>query len=555
VIKAIWPATADRRDGAKKMGLTRGKTPVLTVSLILMTVTVSADQPQTLNGHPVRLDEQNRILSWVEPQSQAYDRVIRLAWRFLLNDVPIQGNGLTAYYTYCCLDSDTLKVRSWPHNPAGLTAMLIDSAIAYYAYSGKRGPLDLAKSLADYQIAHGTTRAGWRWARVPYASSNAGATDYRGADGFLYSEKPNVGDGYGYLEPDKVGELGFGYLRLYEVTGNEAYRQAGLDCADALAKNVREGDAGHSPWPFRVNAETGVVREEYSANVIGPIKLFSELIRLNVIGVPAYQRARALAWNWMMKYPIQNDAWSGYFEDVYQFDRPVNFNQYSAMETARYLMQHPEEDPRWREHVEHLIRWVEKTFIFVAVKNEPGIQWGANVVSEQVADMNKMGSHTARYAAINALWYELTGDLQARQNAFYSFNWASYMCRENGLVNVGPVDQSLWFSDGYGDYIRHFLSGMGSVPEWAPSAESHLLKSTSVIGRIEYGNKTIQYWAADDDGAELLKLNFVPKTVTKGNQQLQPSQAKNGQGWTFDPESHLLRVRRTNSKHIVIIGS
>lgn len=178
------------------------------------------------------------------------------------------------------------------------------------------------------------TQEGWRWPRVPYASSNAGATDYRGADGFLYAQRPNV------------GELGFGYLRLYKMTGNAAYRQAEVRCADALAQNVREGDVEHSPWPFRVNEETGVVREEYSANVIGPIKLFSELIRLEVADVPAYERARSLAWNWMMKYPMQNDAWSGYFEDVYQFDRPVNYHQYSAMETARYLMQHPVEDLR-----------------------------------------------------------------------------------------------------------------------------------------------------------------------------------------------------------------
>jgi hypothetical protein len=297
------------------------------------------------------------------------------------------------------------------------------------------------------------------------------------------------------------------------------------------------------------------VREEYSANVIGPIKLFSELIRLEVADVPAYERARSLAWNWMMKYPMQNDAWSGYFEDVYQFDRPVNYNQYSAMETAQYLMQHPEEDPDWPEHVAHLINWVERTLIFVQVKNEPAVQWGANVVSEQVADMNKMGSHTPRYAAINALWYELTGNKLAKQKAFHSFNWASYMCRENGWVNVGPVDQSLWFSDGYGDYIRHFLSGMAWVPEWAPGAEMHLLKSTTVIEKIEYGDKTIQYWAFGLDGTEILKLNFAPGKVSADRAQLQPLRTPNGPGWTYDRGTPALRVRRTNSNHIEIAGS
>lgn len=35
------------------------------------------------------------------------------------------------------------------------------------------------------------------------------------------------------------------------------------------------------------------------------------------------------------------------------------------------------------------------------------------------------------------------------------------------IVNVGPNPrEGFWFSDGYGDYIRHFMAGLGSVPEW-----------------------------------------------------------------------------------------
>ncbi len=509
----------------------------------------------TLNGHPVRLDAQGKLVSWVQPQNHAYDQIVHLAWDFLISRTPIEGNGLPAYYTYCCLEQGSGKTIEWPHNPAGLAAMLVDSATAYYAYSGDHQPVNLVQSLLDYQLAHGTTPAGWMWGRVPYASSNAGALDYRGSDGFLYSQKPNVGDGYGYVEPDKVGELGYGYLRFHELTGNPVYLENALACADALAKNIRAGDAEHSPWPYRVNAETGVIGEEYSANVIGPIKLFAELIRLNMGNIAAYRRARDMAWNWMMKYPMQNHAWSGYFEDVFRFDKPVNDNQYSALETARYLMQHPDEDPDWKKHVPELITWVEKTFIFVDVKNEPGVQWGANTVSEQIADMNKMGSHTSRYASVNALWYELTGDSEAKEKAYRSFNWASYMCRENGWVNVGPVDQSLWFSDGYGDYIRHFLAGMGSVPEWAPAGENHLLRSSSVIRMAKYGAKEVSYTAFDADGTEILKLNFVPKSVFTDDKPLTARSTLNAPGWNYEAATGVMRIKRDSAKQVRIAGS
>ena len=94
--------------------------------------------------------------------------------------------------------------------------------------------------------------------------------------------------------------------------------------------------------------------------------------------------------------------------------------------------------------------------------------------------MYKMGSHTARFASVLALWHERTGDPVAREKAFRSFNWASYMCDRRGVVRVGPLEASHWFSDGYGDYIRHFMVGMGAVPDWAPG-EDHLLRSSSVV--------------------------------------------------------------------------
>ena len=46
----------------------------------------------------------------------------------------------------------------------------------------------------------------------------------------------------GFLEPDKVGELGCAYLQFYEFTLEKKYLQAALHCADALAAHVRPGD-------------------------------------------------------------------------------------------------------------------------------------------------------------------------------------------------------------------------------------------------------------------------------------------------------------------------
>jgi hypothetical protein len=508
----------------------------------------------TLNSHPVKLDSQGKLISWVQPQEQAYDRVMRLAWDFMLGTVPVEPNGLRTYFSYCCMNLESMHGTAWPHNPAGVYAMLVDSATTYYAYSGDRRVLQMVEGLLDYQLAHGTTPSNWSWASVPYASSDHGATEYRGAHDIRYHcQRPGCGDGYGVIEPDKLGELGLGYLKWYMLSAQNRFRDAAMACANALAAHIRPGDATHSPWPFRVYAEADIVREEYSSNVIGAIRLFDALMRLNLGDVPAYRKARQVAWMWLMEYPMKNNAWSGYFEDVYSFDKPENLNQYSAMETARFLMEFPESDVAWRSHVPTLIDWVERTFIYVDVPKEPGVQWGANAVSEQNVDMNKMGSHTSRYASINACWFELTGDKAAKEKAFRSFNWASYMCRENGFVNVGPIDQSLWFSDGYGDYIRHFMAGLGSIPEWAPSAESHVLRSSSVVTSVSYLPGEVDYQTFDEESTEVLRLNFVPRQVLADGKPLLAHKDLQEPGWEFEETLRVMRVHHARSHTIRIL--
>ena len=558
------------------------------VSLCLLTAlatltAVFAPAQQVFNRHQVVLDAQGKLLSWSQPQEQAYDRVMRLAWDFLLHTVPVESNGLKTYLTYCCFDEKRLRAtRDWPHDPASTFAAFVDSALAYYAYSGDRNVITAVQQMIDYHLQHGVTPANWDWAEVPYASSDAGAREYIGGNDVVYcpqiGEKGacGTGDGHYVIEPDKAGELGMGFLRFYELTCESRYRNAAIACAEALARHVRTGDFEHSPWPFRVYAENNKVREEYSSNVIGSVRLFDELTRLSLGNVAEYSQARLKAWTWMMAYPMQNDRWIAYFEDVPILSlsqERLNFNQYSPMETARYILLHPEYDPAWRTHVAHLIRLVERRFAVdvpdatvaypfipltmtrkMKAPAEPGTQWGANAISEQIEDMNKMGSHTSRYASVNALWYEVTRDNAAKEKAFRSFNWASYMCRRNGVVNVGPVDQSIWFIDGYGDYIRHFMAGLGSVPEWAPPRENHLLRSSSIVQSVSYLPDEVNYKTFDAAASQVLRLDFTPRRVLADGQEL-PKRADRGEvGWTFDPHHGVLQVRYENSHVIHVLG-
>jgi hypothetical protein len=532
-----------------------------------------AATPPTLMGHAVRLDASDRLLSWSTADAP-YAQVAGLAWRTLETRFPPQDNGIETWLANSRFDPVTFEGVNWPHNPAGLYAMLTDSAVLWYAFSGDRAAIDLARRALDYQLDHGTTPAGWDWPHVPYASANAGDVDYRGADD-AWCNHCGSGDGIGVIEPDKVGELGFAYLQMFEVTGEARFRVAAIACADALARHVRPGDRRRSPWPFRVYAETGAEREEYSANVVGALMLFDELVRLGPAGAEsaggrdgagtgqgadqgadqgvidrqteAYAAARSTALAWLLRVPMTNDAWSGYFEDIEsQFDPSDNPNQYPALRAARWLMAHPEADPDWRGHVAHLLAWTADVFGRDTLI-ERGAQWGAMVLSEQAHDMAKMGSHTARFGATAALWSEATGDRAARELAARSLNWATYTCSEDGVVAVGEDrDQGWWFSDGYGDYIRHFLVAMAAVPAWAPRRENHLLRSTSVVDRIEYAPGRIAWTTFDPESTETLRLTSRPIAVTVDGDPLKERAGQGDQGFVARPlpgGGVLLRIR------------
>jgi hypothetical protein len=424
--------------------------------------------------------------------------------------------------------------------------MLTDSAVLYYAYSSDPEIMPLIRAVLDHQLTQGSTKKSDAWSLVPYASADGGDPRYRGATDTRYRQEDGFagrGDGRGFLEPDKVGELGLAYLRFYEFNLEKKYLAAAQHCADALVRHVRPGDASHSPWPFRVDARTGTrIREDYTANAVGPIRLLDEMIRLGEGDVTTYRKAQETAWQWLLKYPLQNNVWAQYFEDIYIYpDYRTNLNQYCPLETARYLLENPDRDPQWRSHAQGLIAWVQKHFTAdsttMASLPEKGVQWGAEVLSEQVNDMDKMASHTARYASILALWHERTGDEDAKERAFRSFNWATYACRNDGLVKTS-LDEGTgyWFSDGYGDYMRHFLRGMASVPEWAPRQENHLLRSTSVVQSIKYGKDKIEYQTFDAAARELFKLRVRPQEIRCGTASLPLREALDqGEGYTVEP--------------------
>src|SRR2546425_10114658 len=87
------------------------------------------------------------------------------------------------------------------------------------------------------------------------------------------------------------------------------------------------------------------------------------------------------------------------------------------------------------------------------------------------------------------------------------------MANEDGLITEAMAEENFWYSDGYADYIRHFLAGMGSVPGGAPPGDDHLLRSTSVGRSVAHLPDEIRYQTFDKAATEVLRLAFTPRYV------------------------------------------
>jgi hypothetical protein len=512
--------------------------------------------------HDVRLDERGLLLP-ARDGDAPFARVAALGFDAFAK-IPDAPNGKKPYFSAAMFSPGAggfeFAPHTWLNNPTGLSAMLVRSSLRWYAYSGDRAPLDASRALVDHVLAHGLTLESDAWSRVPYASANPGELEYRGGEDAKFCDDHDAcgrGDGRGFLEPDKIGEFGHALVQLHRFTGEPSYLEAALRCADQLAAHVEPGDAQKSPWPFRVDAATAkIVRERYTSNWVLTLALFDELQALGK-ATDAHRAARDAALAWLLKYPVQTMHWQAYFEDIPIYAMPgTNPNQYSAGETARWLLDHPERDPDAIAHARAIVAWIEKTFAgdvdAPKVGKTPGHWYGAEVISEQGADMAKMGSHTARHASVLARLYEATGDASFRERARRSFAWATYCIDERGVVKVGPDDrEGYWFSDGYGDYLVHFLEGLASVPAWAPAGEPHVLRSSAPIVDVAYLALSARYRGVAA-GTETIRVPAAPKRTTVGGVVVTPSKGSAVEIEPMPTGGALVTVRRAQPAAVAI---
>jgi hypothetical protein len=518
------------------------------VSAVTLVVDASS-----IAGRDVQLDGGGKLLPWpmAENVGFSYSSYFLSQWTIDWD----QYNRQRLPYFYCCFDFDRTTYemtpdKNWANSTGYLRAMTQGFVERLYPYTGDAHTVEYLENFFDYEMAHGLTPVGYAYAQVPYPSGNPGSARYTGWSSH----------GEDFIEPHVVGEDGYAYLRLYEMTGKTKYLREAILCAEALVKNFKPGDEKNSPWPYRCHGTDGSLKDgkgmfPYSANVVEPIMLFDELIRLKEGDVAAYVRVRAGAWDWLMKYPMQNNVWVGYFEDVP--GSMEDMNNVIPLELARYLLLHPEKDVYWKTHARDLIEWVKTTPRWPKYEVH-----GALVTTEQGSGPKDFccnlpnqccDSHSARLAAAEAFYYAKTGDVAYKDSAYRTYNWVTYWQGLPGKAHA-PFSDQWWFTDQFADGPRRMMDAFWAVPEWAPADESHLVGSMSVVTKMAYGAGSVTYSTFDAVSTDVLRLNFVPETVSVGGRAIARRVDLQREGYTFDEASRVLRILHTSGRDVDVEG-
>ena len=498
---------------------------------------------EKLSYHAIKTDSQGYLLPWYDADpGKSYDHVVNIVWKFWDN-MRTDLNGLPYHMNH--------QVWKKDHNDSrGIGGDQIPMALSswrlLYSYSGDERLLNNMQFMADYYLSHSLSGPDCKWKDLPYPYN---MLIYSGIyDGDMVMGK-------GYTQPDKAGSFGYELINLYKITEKTVYLDAAIAIANTLSQKMEPGDNDHSPLPFRVNALSGKVgvllienkfeiTYSYTSNWTGTMRLFTELIALGKGDTAGYKNSFQTLLDWMKQYPLKTNKWGPFFEDVGAWSD----TQINAVTFAQYILENPELFEGGKESARRILDWV-----YQELGNPKWEKYGVAVVNEQTAYRVPGNSHTSRQGAVELLYASKTGDISAKDRGIRQLSWATYMVKEDG-ESTYPNGET-WMTDGYGDFVRHYLRAMAAFPELSPTSQNHLVSSTSVIRRISYGKEKIQYDTFDKNSVEILHLSSKPISVLSGEVKLTEADTavQNG-SWNWKPlkEGGILKIEHQNETKINI---
>jgi hypothetical protein len=333
--------------------------------------------------------------------------------------------------------------------------MGILSYLKFHELRGRRDPkyLRTAQAMGDYLVKETLTPDSGAY---PKFTRSTGKRDQfpQAADCGSQADRPHE------IEPDKGGIAGYALALLSDALGERRYLEQALQNARVLAANQQDGDAAHSPWPFRADHRNGEGRGPVSGNMTYILRLYDALLSQ---GYEEFSLPRRSLWNWIRHHQIPNAAADGslfaqFFED---HDTPTNRTAWAPLNLTRYLLERRELlDPDWQADSGTLIDFVRGSFTHE--------EFGIAVCHEQDEDRQAWGGINSTYGAVLALYAKATGSVPLAAEARQALDFTLYSIDELGRprdLSVNPVPGG-WQEDAHTDVIHNYVDALRAFPEW-----------------------------------------------------------------------------------------
>ncbi len=513
-------------------------------------------------AHPAVEDSHGVIAPWYHGQNGQSDFRVRVAAETLKRyPWTSEDKKVTRYphYVYSgawrIAEDGTITIpmiNGWENGDLGQRAAYVfRSWVDYYQYTGDAAALAHIYYQAEALLDYALTGDDHPWPRFPISVPLRG--------------KPyEQADSDGFIQLDIVGEIGVGLVQAAQITGNERWMKAARHWGDLLARK-RHTVPGMNPWGRYANPQKAAWEDRATGGVAFILDFFDALIRTGYTGKNdciVHARDDAIAYMKEVLLPQweMHDTWGRNYWDWPCYVQVGNVTEFAA----RYMMDHPEIFPKWRTDVRNI------TTLFMqracsSMNSRGDVFSGAWAYPESSGCCGRsLWYAPLELVNVFAQYGELADSDWAEEIARRKLILATYDFHETGVVedNIdgGPIVAGSWFKIAHPMALKHVLHAMAWQPNYFGAVrENHIMRSSSVVRDVTYGDGEIRYVTADapNNTIDVLRLAFSPKEIIADGQALTVREDWQENGYLVQGLAcgdYLVTVRHDDYTNVVIRG-
>jgi hypothetical protein len=521
--------------------------------------------PSTLYQYyaqPVVEDRYGVIAPWYKGQNGQLDERIRIAaevykrYPWVDSNQAVMAAPHMVYNTHWTITPDgTIGIQANDNWMCGelsnRSLSIIQGLTKYYAYSGDPLAYIYVPLTVDYILDYCLTPANQSWPSFPISVPWNGVPYGRA--------NQNVP-----IQLDMACMIGTEVARAYKLTGNPRYLDNVKHWADVLAAKCNL-TPGQDPWGRYAYPQYAGWSNKLTGGTPIIVEFLDEVISLGYTGsgdgiVQARDAGRAYILNQLLPSWTVNETWGRHYWDweaaVMTGDVPWD---------CEYFMAHQDVFTNWRNDVRNIM-----TLIF----NRNGVDrnsfgdaysgaWAFPESSSCCGSSLSYNQYT--YGPTFIIYGLLADDERLKEIGRRMILMATYDSTQTGYVLDGLPGENVaakdWLNLAQPWPLCQCLKAIGYWPElFAPSRENHIVRTTSVVNSVIYGQGNITYstFDAPSNCVDVLRISFEPDSITANGGALALRPDLNANGYTLKSVpggDYIVMIRHDGQTQIVVAGA